>query len=146
VNETLFQHAGGDEGLHRLEEIFYTKALADPILRRLFTERVPTHVAHLTWFTAESFGGPDRFTRNVGFPHLIDIHRQLQITDEERERFITLYLEALDDARVPTDEPFRRAVREHLEFGTRVAQQNSWAETDNDLHPIRAVPRWQWGD
>ena len=59
--ETLYEHAGGDEGLHRLEELFYTKALADPVLRALFTERVPTHVDHLTWFTAESFGGADVF-------------------------------------------------------------------------------------
>jgi truncated hemoglobin YjbI len=29
ANETLYEHAGGDEGLHHLEEIFYAKALAD---------------------------------------------------------------------------------------------------------------------
>ena len=39
--ETLYDHAGGDEGLHRLEELFYEKALADPVLRTLFTERGP---------------------------------------------------------------------------------------------------------
>ena len=86
--ETLYEHAGGDEGLHRLEELFYTKALADPVLRALFTERVPTHVDHLTWFTAESFGGPDRFTRELGFQYLIDVHRHLKITDEQRDRFV----------------------------------------------------------
>jgi hemoglobin len=35
-------------------------------------------------------------------------------------------------------------VRSHVEFGSRVAQQNSWAESDAELHPIRSVPRWQW--
>jgi hemoglobin len=144
VTETLYQHGGGDEALHRLEELFYQKALADPVLKTLFTKRVPTHVDHLTWFTAESFGGPDRFTRNLGFQHIIDVHRHLEITDEQRERFVALYLEALDEAALPDDEPFRQAVREHVEFGARVAQQNSWAETDADLHPIREVPQWQW--
>ena len=118
--------------------------LADPILNALFTERVPTHVDHLTWFTAESFGGPDRFTRELGFQHIIDVHRHLEITDEQRDRFVALYLESLDEAGLPDDEPFREAVRSHVEFGARVAQQNSWAETDADLHPIRAVPRWKW--
>ena len=79
-DETLYEHAGGDEGLHRLEDLFYAKALADPVLGRLFTTRVPTHVDHLTWFTAESFGGPDRFTKNLGFQYIIDVHRHLQIT------------------------------------------------------------------
>jgi hemoglobin len=141
---TLFEHAGGEEALHRLEELFYDKALADPVLKTLFTERRPTHVEHLTWFTAESFGGPDRFTRQLGFQHIIDVHRRLRITEEQRERFVELYLEALDDAGLPDDQPFREAVREHVEFGSRVAMQNSRARTDADLYPLHEVPRWKW--
>jgi hemoglobin len=144
ADETLYEHAGGDEGLHRLEEIFYTKALADPVLKDLFTERVPTHVDHLTWFTAESFGGPNRFSRELGFQYLIDLHRHLHITDEQRDRFISAYLESLDEAGLPTDDRFRKAVHEHVEFGAHVAQQNSQAQTDAELHPIREVPIWTW--
>jgi hemoglobin len=143
---TLYEHAGGEDSLHRLEDIFYDKVLADPVLKRLFTQRVPSHVDHLTWFTAESFGGPDRFTRELGFAYIIDVHRHLKITDTERERFVARYLEAMDEAGLPTDRPFCQSVREHLEFGSRVAQQNSWAETEAQLHPIREVPRWTWGD
>ena len=142
--ETLYEHAGGDAALHRLEQLFYDKALADPILRRLFTHRVPTHVDHLTWFTAESFGGPDRFTRELGFRYIIDVHRGLDITDEQRERFVKTYMEALDEAGMPDDDRFRKAVREHVEFGAGVAQQNSRARSDAELHPIREVPRWTW--
>ena len=141
---SLYTHAGGDEGLHRLEEIFYAKVLADPVLKKVFTERREHHVEHLTWFTAESFGGPDRFTRELGFDHLIQVHRHLKITDEQRERFVALYLESVDEAGLPEDAPFREAVRSHLEFGSQVAQQNSHADTDADLHPIREVPHWTW--
>ncbi|MEV1083522.1 group II truncated hemoglobin [Streptomyces sp. NPDC050211] len=141
---SLYDHAGGAEALHHLEEIFYAKALADPVLRALFPHRVPTHVDHLTWFTAESFGGPDRFTRELGFAYIIDVHRGLHITEEQRERFVQVYLESLDEAGLPDDERFRAAVREHVEFGSRVAQQNSHAKTDDDLHPLREVPRWTW--
>ena len=35
-------------------------------------------------------------------------------------------------------------MREHVEFGTQVAKQNSHAETDDQLHPLREVPRWTW--
>jgi hemoglobin len=142
--ETLYEHAGGDEALHRLEELFYARALADPVLKDVFTERVATHVDRLTWFTAESFGGPARFTGQVGFQYLIDVHRHREITDEQRDRFVALYLEALDEAGLPGDEPFRQAVREHVEFGARVAQQNSRAASDDELHPIREVPAWDW--
>lgn len=141
---SLYTHAGGDDALHQLEELFYTKVLADPVLQSLFPERRPHHVEHLTWFTAESFGGPDRFTRELGFDHIIQVHRNMEITEEQRQRFVALYMEALDEAGLPDDEPFREAVRSHVEFGSQVARQNSHAKTQADLHPIRQVPQWTW--
>ncbi len=138
--KSVYEHAGGDEALHRLE-IFYAKALADPVLKSLFTERRPHHIDHLTWFTAGSFGGPDRFTRELGFQHIIDVHRHLKITDEQRERFVALYMESVDEAGLPDDEPFRQAVRSHIEFGARVAQQNWWARDRrrSPSHPQRSA-------
>jgi hemoglobin len=85
----MYEYAGAEEALHRLEELFYSKVRADPVLKTLFTEHRPHHVDHLTWFTAESLGGSNRFTRELGFQHIIDVHRHLNITDEQRERFVT---------------------------------------------------------
>jgi hemoglobin len=143
-HESLYDHAGGGPAIHALEEAFYAKVLADPVLQPLFGSGQPQHVEHLTWFTAESFGGPDRFTRELGFQHLIDVHRHLHITEVQRERFVELYLQALDESALPHDAPFVEAVRSHLEFGTGVAMQNSNAESDEELHPLREVPRWTW--
>jgi hemoglobin len=141
---TLFEHAGGEAAIHRLEQMFYDSVLADPLLQPLFGEGRATHVDHLTAFTAESFGGPDRFSRELGFWHLISVHRGLNITEEQRRRFVELYMAALDKADMPTDAAFRDAVREHVEFGSHVAMQNSHARTDEELHPLREVPRWTW--
>jgi hemoglobin len=141
---SLYDHAGGDEGLHRLEDTFYSKVLADPLLQPLFGKGKPDHVEHLTWFTAESFGGPDRFTKELGFAHLIHVHRGLGITEEQRQRFVELYGAALDQAGLPSDPPFREAVMEHVEFGSQVAKENSNAASDAELHPLRQVPRWTW--
>ena len=141
---TLYEHAGGEEALHRLEQLFYDSVLRDPLLQPLFGAGRPEHVDHLTQFTAETFGGPDRFSRELGFAHLIEVHRGLRITEAQRARFVELYMTALDEAGMPADEPFRTAVREHVEFGTQVAMQNSNATTDDELHPLREVPRWTW--
>jgi len=124
--------------------VFYDSVLADPLLQPLFGAGRPQHVEHLTMFTAESFGGRDRFSRELGFAHLIHVHRGLRITEPQRTRFVELYLAALDDAGMPDDPEFREAVREHLDFGSRVAMQNSNAETDEQSHPLREVPRWSW--
>jgi hemoglobin len=141
---SLYEHAGGEAGLHRLEQLFYDSVLRDPLLQPLFGEGQPQHVDHLTMFTAESFGGPDRFSRELGFAHLIAVHRGLEITEEQRRRFVELYVAALDASGLPDDTPFREAVLEHVEFGTQVAKQNSHARTDEELHPLREVPRWTW--
>jgi hemoglobin len=141
---TLFEHAGGEKALHRLEQVFYDSVLADPLLQPLFGEGRPSHVDNLTAFTAESFGGPDRFSRELGFAHIITVHRGLKITEEQRQRFVELYMAALDAAEMPGDPEFRAAVREHVEFGSKVAMQNSHAESDEELHRLREVPRWTW--
>jgi hemoglobin len=125
-------------------DIFYSSVLEDPVLKPLFGAGKPDHVDHLTSFEAESFGGPDDFTRQLGFRHLIDVHRGLKITEAQRERFVELYLAAADTAGLPDDEPFREALRSHVEFGSEVAMQNSHAETEEQLHPLHEVPRWQW--
>lgn len=141
---TLLEFAGGVEAIHRLEDVFYSSVLRDPILQPLFGAGQPQHVEHLTAFTAESFGGPDVFTRELGFAHLIDVHRGLKITEAQRLRFVQLYVAALDGADLPTDPDFRTAVVEHVDFGSRVAMQNSHATTEAELHPLREVPRWTW--
>jgi hemoglobin len=141
---TLYEYAGGEEAIHRLEAIFYGKVLTDPLLKPLFGEGRPEHVDHLTAFTAESFGGPDRFSRELGFGHLIAVHRHLGIKEEQRQRFVELYMASMDEAGMPQDESFREAVRSHVEFGSRVAMQNSNAREDSELHPLREVPRWTW--
>lgn len=142
---SLYEHAGGEEALHHLEEVFYRSVLADPVLKPLFGEGQPHHVDHLTAFTVESFGGPDRFTRELGgFDTLIAVHRHLKIAEQQRQRFVELYMAALDEAGMPADEPFREAVRAHVEFGSNVAMQNSNAKSDDELHPLREVPRWTW--
>jgi hemoglobin len=145
--ETLFEHAGGQEGLRRFIDTFYSSVLADPLLQPLFGQGRPDHVAHLTAFTAETFGGPTTFTTDMGgFAHLIAVHRRLEITEEQRRRFVELYMAAADTAGLPADPPFREALRSHVEFGSHVALQNSHAETDDQLHPLREVPLWTWPD
>ena len=141
---SLYEFAGGEEALHRLEDTFYSSVLNDPLLQPLFGAGKPEHVDHLTAFTAESFGGPDAFTRELGFAHLINVHRHLQITEEQRQRFVQLYMAALDATDLPDNEEFREAIRSHVEFGSKVAMQNSHAETEDQLHPLREVPRWTW--
>jgi hemoglobin len=144
-NTTLYEHAGGWDGLYKFTDIFYHLCLVDPILQPLFGHEQPGHVEKFTAFTAETFGGPDKFSREMGgFLNLIDAHRGFNITEEQRQRFVDLYMVAADKAGLPDDKPFREALKSHVDFGSNVAKQNSHSKTDDELHPLREVPKWTW--
>jgi hemoglobin len=144
---TLLEHAGGEELIRRFVDVFYGRVLTEPLLQPLFGDGKPEHVDHLTAFTVECFGGADKFTRHMGgLLGLIAAHRGLKITEPQRRRFVDLYMTVADDVGLPSDAPFREALRSHVEFGSEVAQQNSHAITDADLHPLREVPMWTWPD
>lgn len=144
---SLYDFAGGHNALRAFVDVFYSSVLTDPLLQPLFGAGRPEHVDQLTAFDSESFGGPAEFTQRMGgFQHLIEVHRHLQITEDQRRRFVELYLAAADVAGLPSDANFREALRSHVEFGSRVAMQNSWARDDTELHPLREVPNWSWPD
>ncbi|MFI5897335.1 group II truncated hemoglobin [Actinoplanes sp. NPDC051513] len=143
--ESLYEHVGKEGALRRTISVWYASVLRDPQLHPLFGEGRPTHVDHLTAFFAEVFGGPTRFTDELGgFPALADAHRGKRITEEQRRRFIELFLLAADETDLPDDEPFRHALAGYLEFGTEVAVVNSHATSEAELHPCQEVPRWSW--
>ena len=50
---------------------------------------------------------------------------------------------ALDALGLPNNAEFVRQ-SDHVEFGSKVAMQNSHARAMNELHPLREVPRSTW--
>jgi hemoglobin len=70
-------------------------------------------------------------------------HRDLGITAEQRFRFASLMSLAADDAGLPDDPEFRAAFVGYLEWGTRLALQNS--QPGADAAAEAPVPRWGWG-
>ena len=142
---SIYDHLGGRDALHRAVGIFYSSVLGDPLLQPLFGGGRPDHVEHLTAFMAEVFGGPSQYTDEFGgFDHIVATHRGLGIAEPQRQRFVELMVAAADKAGLPTDDRFRAAWNSHAEFGSQVAMQNSNAQTDDELHPLREMPQWSW--
>jgi hemoglobin len=75
---------------------------------------------------------------------MLNKHRQLGITEEQRFRFGALMSLAADDAGMPNDPEFRSALVAYLEWGTRLALGNSQIGADVLEHA--PVPRWGWGE
>ena len=85
----------------------------------------PGHVGKFTAFTAETFGGPDRFSKEIGgFQHFIKAYRGYNITEEQLQRFVDLFLKAADKANLPKDNFFWETLKSQVVFSSHVATQN----------------------
>jgi hemoglobin len=102
------------------------------------------HRRNVTTWWCEVMGGPAEYSeRQGGYEHMLDKHRGLAITAEQRLRFVTLLSRAADDAGLPADPEFRAALMGYAEWGTRLALYNSQPDAAAAAHA--PVPRWGWG-
>ncbi|GAA4847493.1 group II truncated hemoglobin [Kitasatospora terrestris] len=142
--QSLYQAIGGADALHRLTEAFYEAVLADEVLAPVFADFTPTHTEHVAVWLAEVFGGPDRFTTELGgHQRLLRSHLGLRITEEQRLRWMELMGDAVR-AELPADERLRTRVMEYFDWGTKIALQVSADPAGTDLGDPGPTPRWGW--
>lgn len=142
---TLYEWAGGLVALRRMIDHFYDRVEADDALSGFFPGGVsPRHRTHVADWWAEVLGGPETYTdQHGGYEAMLRHHLDLGITPEQRHRFATTMSLAADDAELPADPEFRAAIIGYLEWGTRLAMENSRP----GAHPVAQAPtpRWGWG-
>jgi hemoglobin len=142
---TLYEWAGGQAAFDRMINAFYDRVEADELLSPFFPGGVhEDHRRHVAIWWAEVFGGPARYTEELGgYERMLHKHIDLGITDEQRFRFASLMSLAADDAGMPSDPEFRSALVAYLEWGTRLALGNS--RLGAAVIERAPVPRWGWG-
>lgn len=142
---TLYEWAGGHAALRRLTEVFYDRVLDDELLRPRFERMSPHHREHVAVWLGEVFGGPKRYTDELGgYSAMLGHHRGLALTEPERARWAALIAASADEAGLPADPEFRSAFVAYVEWGTRIALANS--QPDATPPPKAPVPRWGWGE
>ena len=143
---TLYEWAGGGEAIERLINSFYDRVEADDLISPFFPGGVSAeHRDHVVAWWSEVFGGPDRYTRELGgYENMLARHRGLGIAPQQRARFVSLMSLAADDAGLPDDPEFRSALLAYLEWGTRLAMHNSQPGACGAT--AAPVPRWGWGE
>jgi truncated hemoglobin YjbI len=141
---TLYEWAGGLPALHRMTRLFYEKYVPeDPLLSSVFANMKPDHPKRVaTWF-AEVFGGPMTYTeRYGGYDWMVSQHMGRALTEEQRARWAQLISRCADEAGLPTDPEFKAAFVSYIEWGSRIAVENSSPGAKPPMH--MPVPRWWW--
>src|SRR5262249_40529735 len=121
--ETLYEMAGGKDGMQRLAAAFYRRVLDDPLMLPLFRDPTEDHVGRMALWLGEFFGGPAEHTRQRGgFYTTIAVHEPLNISDAQRERWITSMLAACEEVELPA--PVVAYFTPFIYFGARAAQRH----------------------
>jgi hemoglobin len=144
THPTLFEWAGGMPAFERLTEVFYRHVHADPVLAPVFAHVGEQHAHNVAVWLAEVFGGPAEYTDDHGgYEHMVGKHIGMAITEPQRRRWVNLIQDAADEAGLPDDPEFRAAFLGYIEWGTRLALQNS--QPGAEVYRTAPVPRWGWG-
>jgi len=141
---TLYEWAGGLPALTRMTRLFYEKYVpADELLAPVFANIAADHPERVATWLAEVFGGPKDYSeRYGGYDWMVSQHMGRALTEEQRERWAQLMRRCADEAGLPTDPEFRAAFVAYLEWGSRIAVENSAPGATPPMH--MPVPRWWW--
>jgi hemoglobin len=142
---TIYEWGGGRPAFERWLNAFYDLVEDDDLISPLFGGHVrEEHRRNVTTWWCEVMGGPPGYTEDLGgYEHMMGKHRGLEITADQRLRFVTLLSRAADVAELPADPEFRAAIMGYAEWGTRLAMHNSQPGAEVAQHA--PVPRWGWG-
>jgi CDGSH-type Zn-finger protein/truncated hemoglobin YjbI len=142
---TLFAWAGGAPALLRMTRIFYEKYVPnDEMLAPIFANMSADHPERVAAWLGEVFGGPSTYsTLYGGYSRMISEHLGRCLTEEWRARWVELLVRSAHEAGLPNDAEFASAFRSYLEWGSRLAVENSQTEAQPPRN--MPMPHWDWG-
>jgi truncated hemoglobin YjbI len=140
----MFQWCGGLPALLRMTTIFYSKYVPmDEKVGPLFESMHSDHPERVACWLAEVFGGPRYYTeRYGGYPRMLSQHHGKHISEDQRQRWTAMLYQSAIEAGLPNDAEFKAAFIAYIEWGSRLAVENS--QETSKPPPNMPVPRWWW--
>ena len=103
----------------------------------------PDHPVRVARWLGEVFGGPKLYSESYGgYDRMISQHLGKALTEEQRARWVDLICRSAADAGLPSDPEFQSAFRSYLEWGSRIALENS--QPGAEPPPHMPMPNWWW--
>jgi len=145
AEQTIFDVAGGYDGLLRLAHAWLERCLDDPVASHPFGHpgEHPDHLARLATYWAEALGGPAGYTGSMGdHSHVLRLHAGNGEHQGLDERAVACFDAALVDAGLADDERLRATLSAYFRWGT--ALMAAHPETPDDVPPALPLPHWSW--
>jgi hemoglobin len=143
--QTVFEAAGGIDGLRRLAAAWHRRVMADEVVAHAFSHGFhPQHVDRLAAYWAEALGGPGLYSDAFGDEtEVVRIHSGNGVHEEMDRRAIVCFDQALTDAGITGDDGLRQVLYDYFAWATTTTMARYHHSADEVPRGL-SIPRWSW--
>jgi len=142
---SVYEVAGGSEGLLRLAEAWHHRVMADEIVSHAFSHGFhPRHSERLAAYWAEALGGPTSYSDAYGDEtSVVRIHSGNGPHEEMDRRAISCFDQALADVGLAADDRLRQVLHDYFAWATTTTMAR-YHDSADDVPEGLSIPRWSW--
>jgi hemoglobin len=143
--QTVFEAAGGEEGLRRLAYAWHKRVMTDAVVAHAFSHGFHfQHVARLAAYWIEALGGPTTYSHSYGDETtVVKMHSGNGEHDEMDRRAIACFDLALDDVGLANDDVLRQVLHDYFAWATTTTM-NRYHQSADDVPNGLSIPHWSW--
>jgi hemoglobin len=142
---TVFEAAGGADGLLRLARAWHARVMADEVVSHAFSHGYhPEHSERLAAYWAEALGGPAAYSAQYGDEtSVVRIHSGNGAHEEMDRRAIGCFDQALADCGLAGDDRLGQVLHDYFAWATTVTMARYHESADHVPDGLR-IPHWSW--
>jgi hemoglobin len=143
--QSVFEAAGGSEGLLRLAEAWHARVMADEMVSHAFSHGFhPQHSERLAAYWAEVLGGPTTYSDIYGDEtSVVRMHSGNGAHEEMDRRAIACFDQALEDVGLTGDKHLQQVLHDYFAW-TTTNTMSQYHESADDVPEGLRIPRWSW--
>ena len=142
---SVYEAAGGGQGLLRLAGAWHVRVMADDVVSHAFSHGFhPQHTERLAAYWAEALGGPTTFSDTYGDEaSVVRLHSGNGPHEEMDQRAIACFDQALTDVGLGEDDPVRSVLHDYFAWVTTDTLTRYHRSADDVPDGLR-LPHWSW--
>jgi hemoglobin len=143
--ETVYEAAGGHDGLVSLAGAWHERVMADEVVSHAFSHGYhPQHTERLAAYWAEALGGPTGYSEAYGDEtSVVRIHSGNGPHEEMDRRAMACFDQALVDVGLARDDRLRRVLHDYFAWATTTTMARYHRAAD-EVPDHLGIPRWSW--